>query len=71
MPENKPKSLIPNSTQVPNVILDLFIPRLPEGEARCSLYICRRTFGFHKKRDRISLSQFVDGIRDKEGKVLD
>lgn len=64
-------NLIPNSTQVPNVILDLVIPRLPEAEGRCLLYICRRTFGFHKESDRISFSQFIDGIKDRTGKVLD
>ncbi len=70
MDENK-LNLIPNSTQVPNVILDLVIPRLPEAEGRCLLYICRRTFGFHKGEDRISFSQFIDGIKDRSGKVLD
>jgi len=68
MPKEK---LIPNSTQVPNVILDLLIPRLPEAEARCMLYICRRTYGFHKREDRISFSQFIKGIKDKNGKQLD
>lgn len=66
--ENK---LIPNSTQIPNVISDLIEPRISEGEMRCLKYICRRTYGFHKERDRISFSQFVNGIKDKNGKQLD
>ncbi len=70
MQENK-NNLIPNSTQIPNVILDFLIPRLPEAEGRCLLYICRRTFGFHKEIDRISFSQFIGGIHDRSGKVLD
>jgi hypothetical protein len=60
------KTLIPNSTQIPNVLLDFLIPQLPEGEGRCLLYICRRTYGFHKEMDRISFSQFVNGIKGKD-----
>lgn len=65
------KSLIPNSTQIPNIISDFVEPQIPDGEARCLRYICRRTFGFHKKEDRISLSQFTEGITTKDGKKLD
>ncbi len=64
------KILIPNSTQIPNVVLDLLNPRLPDTEARVMTYICRRTFGFHKESDRISLSQFIGGIK-VDGKVKD
>jgi hypothetical protein len=71
MDEQKTNNFIPNSTQVPNVIIDYVIPRIGEAEARCLLYICRRTYGFHKQSDRISFSQFIDGISDKAGKVLD
>ncbi len=56
---------------MPNLILDLVIPLIPEAEARCLLYICRRTFGFHKEIDRISFSQFMGGIKDHKGVVLD
>ena len=64
-------NLIPNSSQVPNVILDLVLPRISEAEARCLLYICRRTFGFHKEEDNISFSQFEHGIKSRQGKQLD
>ena len=64
-------SLIPNSTQLPNLLLDKVIPLIPEAEARCLIYICRRTFGFHKEADRISFSQFMEGIKDRRGNVLD
>lgn len=60
------KHLIPNSTQIPNVLLDFVIPRISEAEGKCLLYICRRTYGFHKERDRISLTQFVEGLKDKD-----
>ncbi len=71
MDENKTTPLIPNSTQLPNIILDKVLPLIPESEARCLIYICRRTFGFHKEADRISFSQFMDGIKDRRGNVLD
>ena len=35
------------------------------------MYVCRRTFGFHKKKDRIAFSQFTDGITDETGEKLD
>ena len=65
------KELIPNSTQIPNHVLDMVLPRIPEGEARCLLYICRRTFGFHKQEDNISFSQFEDGIQTSQSRQLD
>jgi hypothetical protein len=65
------EKLIPNSSQIPHIITDVLIPQLPEGEARCVLYVARRTFGFHKDKDKISLSQFERGIETKEGKTLD
>ncbi|MCX6756319.1 MAG: hypothetical protein NTX85_03190 [Candidatus Nomurabacteria bacterium] len=71
MDEHKTQNFIPNSTQVPNVVLDLILPRIPEAESRCLLYICRRTFGFHREADRISFSQFINGIKTREGRILD
>jgi hypothetical protein len=65
------KKLIPNSTQIPNIIIDLRCPRLPEAEMRCILYVCRRTYGFHKDEDRISFSQFMNGIKNRENRILD
>ena len=62
---------MPNTTQLPNIVLDLIIPRLPEAEARCLLYICRRTYGFHREEDKISFTQFINGITSRDGKVLD
>lgn len=69
--DEKTHNLIPNSSQIPNVILDLVLPRISEAEARCLLYICRRTFGFHKDEDNISLTQFENGIRTSQGRRLD
>ncbi len=65
------KKIIPNSTQVHNAIFDILMSYLTEAELKCYLYVVRRTFGFHKKKDRISLGQFVKGLRDKDGRVVD
>lgn len=47
----------PNTTQVPNVIFDYWMGRLSPAEFKVLLCICRKTFGWHKMRDSISLSQ--------------
>lgn len=65
------KKLIPNSTQIPNIILDFLLPQLPEAEGKCLLYIARRTYGFHKDEDRISLTQFENGIQGRNEEKLD
>jgi len=69
--DDQKQNLIPNSSQIPNIILDLILPRISEAEARCLLYICRRTFGFHKDEDNISFTQFENGIKTSQGKRLD
>ncbi len=61
----------PNTTQIPNDVFDSLMPQLSGGELKVLLYICRRTFGFRKDNDRISLSQISKGIITKTGKVLD
>src|SRR5918997_1679759 len=61
----------PNTTQIPNEVFDTLMPHLSGGELKVLLYICRRTFGFRKDNDRISLSQIAHGITTKAGRVLD
>lgn len=53
------------------MILDHVMPHIPNAEARCLLYICRRTFGFRKEEDNISLTQFERGIKSSQGRQLD
>ena len=67
----KNRLLIPNSTQIPNAIIDSLLPRIPDAESRCITYICRRTFGFGKTLDRISLSQFIEGIISRDHERMD
>lgn len=61
----------PNTTSVPDEFFDQLAPRLREAELRVCLYIIRRTFGWKKGSDDISLRQMVEGIRTKDGRQLD
>lgn len=66
---------VPGTTPVPDVVFDKLLSKLTGNELKVLLYIIRRTYGFGKNADAISLSQFREGIktRDENGdeKVLD
>lgn len=64
-------AFIPNSFQHPNAYIDLYAAFLTGEEAKVLTYTIRRIIGFHKRQDRISLSQYTDGIHTEEGKALD
>ncbi len=57
----------PNYTQCPNVIFDYWLPILGFAELKIFMVIIRKTFGWHKIKDRISLSQLqkLTGISGK------
>jgi phage replication O-like protein O len=61
----------PNTTQIPNEVFDTLMSHLTGGELKVLLYICRRTFGFRKESDSISLTQIAHGITTKAGRILD
>jgi phage replication O-like protein O len=61
----------PTTTPVPDEVLDVLMPQLSTAELKVLLYICRRTFGFKKDSDTISLHQIATGIRTRDGRVLD
>ncbi|MDQ3258896.1 MAG: replication protein [Acidobacteriota bacterium] len=65
------RALVPNSTQIPDVILDLWMAELSGAELKVVLYIARRTYGFGKESDNISLNQIAGGIKKRDGTVLD
>jgi hypothetical protein len=65
------RSLIPNSTQIPDVILDHWMGHLSGAEFKVVMYIARRTYGFGKDSDTISLNQLARGIRMRRGGQLD
>lgn len=65
-------AIIPNTFQTPNLYVDKLMPLLTDTELRVILYMTRRIMGFHKERDRISLSQITDGTTSsKTGEKLD
>lgn len=47
----------PNYTQIPNALLDRAMALMSGAELKVVLSVCRRTIGWHKRRDRISLTQ--------------
>jgi DNA-binding transcriptional ArsR family regulator len=61
----------PNFTTVPDEFFDVLASRLNGAEVKALLYIIRRTFGFKKERDSISISQMLNGIVRKTGERLD
>lgn len=61
----------PNYTMVPDQLFDELLVDLSGAELKVLLYIIRRTYGFKRNSDAISLSQMLTGIRTKDGKILD
>jgi len=61
----------PQYTPVPDELFDEQLPDLSGSELKVLLYVIRRTFGFKKSSDNISLNQMLHGITTKEGEVLD
>ena len=61
----------PNYTQVPDELFDELLAVLSGAELKVVLYVIRRTFGFKRESDNISLSQMLRGIRTKDGRRLD
>jgi Bacteriophage replication protein O len=62
---------LPTYTQVPDEFFDDLMVDLSESELRVLLYLIRRTFGFKKTSDAISLKQIISGIQTKDGRVID
>ncbi len=60
-----------NTTPVPDILFDELLTELSGSELKVLLYIIRRTWGFKKDTDAISLNQFTEGIITKDGKQLD
>lgn len=60
-----------NTTPVPDVFFDVLLPMLSKAQLCVLLYIIRRTLGFKKPSDAISLNQFRYGIKTKDGRQLD
>lgn len=59
----------PNYTQIPNILLDSLMMDLSHLELKILLFICRKTFGWHKIRDHISLSQFENTLHGSRSHI--
>jgi hypothetical protein len=61
----------PNYTLVPDEVFDRLLPELTGAELKVLLYVIRRTFGFKKDSDSISLGQMLHGITKRDGTIQD
>ena len=66
-----PGYAIPNTTQIPDEFLDYHMAFLSGAEVKVMLYIFRRTLGFKRYADNISLNQLLTGIVKRDGTRLD
>jgi hypothetical protein len=60
-----------STTATPDWLFDEVAPDLDKAPLKVLLYIMRRTCGFRKLADAISLNQFQYGITTKDGRQLD
>ena len=65
--------IVPNSYQKPNLYTDKLMRFLTGDEWKTLDYALRRTFGFGRETDRISVSQFMNGNQklDEAGQFLE
>jgi|SRR6267378_1587213 len=60
----------PNFTATPNDLFDEWLPLLSHVELKVLMTIMRKTFGWHKIRDRISLSQLEKITGSKRSAII-
>ncbi len=65
------KLYAPNTFQCPNDLVDHWMPHLKEGELKVLLVIIRKTLGWHKIRDKISISQLMQFTGMSRPSVID
>nr|DAY34716.1 MAG TPA: replication protein O [Caudoviricetes sp.] len=51
---------IPNAFQIPNSVIDELLAKLTCAELKCYLFVVRKTKGWNKEFDNISVSQFME-----------
>jgi len=61
----------PNYSPIPDDYLDFAMATLKGAEFKVLMYVARRTFGFKRQSDRISLTQICSGITRKDGTVIE
>ena len=62
---------IPNSFQVPNAVIDELMAELTGAELKCYLYVLRKTKGWNKEFDAISVTQFMESCNLSNRTVID
>lgn len=62
---------IVNSFQLPNSVIDELLADLTGAELKCYLYVLRKTKGWNKEEDAISVSQFMKVTGLSNRKVID
>lgn len=62
---------IVNSFQLPNSVVDELLGDLTGAELKCYLYVLRKTKGWNKEEDAISVSQFMKVTGLSNRKVID
>jgi hypothetical protein len=62
---------VPRNTPVPDILFDVLLPDLSGAELKVLMYVIRHTNGWGKDRDNISLSQFLNGMKRKDGTIQD
>ena len=60
-----------NGTQIPDAYFDEVMAPLGPSAFMVLMYVARRTFGFKRHSDQISLDQICDGIVTRDGRRLD
>lgn len=51
---------IPNHTQIPNELIDKWMRELSHAQFKVMIAVCRKTIGWHKQTDSISVSQITE-----------
>lgn len=62
---------IPNSFIIPNSVIDELLAKLTGAELKCYLFVVRKTKGWNKDEDAISVTQFVKVTGLSNRKVID
>lgn len=62
---------IVNSFQLPNAVIDDLLADLTGAELKCYLYVLRKTKGWNREEDAISVSQFMKVTGLSNRKVID
>lgn len=56
-----------HATRIPDAYFDWIAPHLKDASARVLLFLMRRTYGWRKDADTISISQFCEGFKNADG----